>query len=115
MLRECSIHGVVKHHRNKGEAFYRCTSCVGVSVAKSRRKSKELVIAEFGGRCIRCGYDESPAGLCFHHKDPATKKFGIGSGPVRSRADMMEEAKKCVLLCLNCHASLHYGTWHLSD
>ena len=28
---------------------------------------------------------------------------------------IVEEAKKCILLCRNCHAELHYGDWDIGE
>ena len=38
------------------------------------------------------------------------KRFSVaGRGVTRSLADAREEAKKCVLLCSNCHAEVEAG------
>jgi hypothetical protein len=52
--------------------------------------------------------------LQFHHIDRATKafsvaQFGLTRAPHRSR----EEARKCVLLCANCHAEIEGGVVQL--
>jgi hypothetical protein len=45
-----------------------------------------------------------------NHLDPAEKRFGLGSrGLARSIAALREEARKCVLLCSNCHAQVEAG------
>lgn len=57
-----------------------------------------------------CGYDTTPAALHFHHLDPAQKSFGLAmAGNTRSLERMREEAKKCVLLCANCHVEVELG------
>jgi uncharacterized protein YbjQ (UPF0145 family) len=69
-----------------------------------RRRQKERLIEEFGGRCQRCGYNRCIAALEFHHIDPKTKEFGIAQkGRTNSYEKALAEAKKCVLLCANCH------------
>jgi len=50
-----------------------------------------------------------PAALQFHHVDPSTKTFTLRDGGTRSIARMREEARKCVLLCANCHAQVEAG------
>ncbi len=47
--------------------------------------------------------------LCFHHLDPAKKKFGLEAQTWGDRAEekVLKEAKKCVILCMNCHALEH--------
>ena len=48
--------------------------------------------------------------LEFHHLDPSTKKFQLGhSGRTRSLARARAEARKCVLLCANCHREVEAG------
>lgn len=82
----------------------------GYKYVKTHRvRRKLLLIQEAGGRCVRCGYDNSPRALQFHHRDPATKLFSLSSG-IRALETMREEAKKCDLLCANCHAEEH-ETW----
>jgi hypothetical protein len=45
----------------------------------------------------------------FHHKDPAEKKFTLGSGYANSNFKATkEEVSKCIRLCANCHRELHY-------
>jgi hypothetical protein len=54
-----------------------------------------------------CGYDRCVAALQFHHRDPREKTFTPSSkGVTRSLEKAREEARKCVLLCANCHAEV---------
>lgn len=70
---------------------------------------KRDVIEALGipARCQRCGYDRYIGALDFHHRDPATKtralqmsNFGFDT--------LIEEAKKCDLICANCHREHHH-------
>lgn len=46
----------------------------------------------------------------FHHLDRRQKGFVLaGMGATRAIDKMREEARKCVLLCANCHAELEAG------
>jgi hypothetical protein len=57
-----------------------------------------------------CGYDRSIAALHFHHIDPEQKSFGLAlRGVARSLERCRAEARKCVLLCANCHAEVEAG------
>jgi hypothetical protein len=79
-------------------------------VAERRRRVKEILVAESGGRCAICGYDSYVGALAFHHLDPSQKGFGLSlRGLTRGIAQLREEAKKCVLLCHNCHAEVEAG------
>lgn len=62
----------------------------------------------FGAKCILCGYDRCLRAIDFHHIDPKTKSFTISSNN-HTWAERLEEAKKCVLLCRNCHAEVEEG------
>jgi hypothetical protein len=79
-------------------------------VSRRRRQIKEILVAEFGGRCVLCGYDRFPRALHFHHLDPAQKAFAIArKGHTRSLDRAREEARKCALVCANCHAEIEGG------
>ena len=76
------------------------------SLQKRRRKRKLDLVSAYGGRCVDCGYSACAEALQFHHRDPSTKDFGLGtfSG---SLGRLIEEAAKCDLLCANCHRIRH--------
>ena len=80
-------------------------------VAAYRRRVKEILVEEAGGRCRVCGYDIYVGALHFHHLDPSTKRFAGQpcAGLTGSLQAMREEARKCVLLCANCHAEVEAG------
>lgn len=60
-----------------------------------------------GGSCKNCGYSKCLAALHVHHKDPSTKKFSISGSYRLGKKRLLEEVKKCELLCSNCHAEEH--------
>jgi len=92
----------------------RCARCNSEAVARWRRRLKRVLVEEAGGRCVMCGYDECVAALHFHHRDPSLKAHGIAqAGATRSMKRARAEAKKCVLLCANCHAAVESGLKHL--
>ena len=64
---------------------------------------------EAGGRCSICGYDRCLANLHFHHVDPAEKSFAMSTATGKSLAAYREEARKCILVCANCHGELEAG------
>jgi hypothetical protein len=72
-------------------------------------KVRELFLRlkqEMGGRCSKCGYKEEVRILNFHHLNNGDMKEGNIS-EMRSEKKIIEEAKKCILLCPNCHALEH--------
>jgi transposase len=106
---ECPRHGRTEFIiENSGRS--RCLRCRREAVVQWRRRAKLRLVAEAGGRCILCGYDEFPGALQFHHLDPSQKSFGLAMrGLTRSIERLREEAAKCVLLCANCHAKVEWG------
>src|SRR2546429_1544516 len=94
----------------RGWAFYRRKRCRSEAVTRRRRKVKETLVAEAGGRCCVCGYDRCIGALEFHHLDPAAKTLGVSYGGLaHALATLRAETSKCVLLCANCHAEVENG------
>lgn len=84
--------------------------CDGCMVTNFRRRSKQKALDYKGGKCLACGYDRAARSLQFHHLDPSKKDFSPGAhGVPRKWSVLIEELKKCVLLCANCHGEAHEG------
>jgi transposase-like protein len=106
---ECPVHGPSRHVRRQ-DGGLRCLACRSDAVSRRRRRVKAMLVREFGGACRLCGFDRYAGALQFHHVDPATKRFQLGGGGLtRPLAQLREEARKCVLLCANCHAMVEAG------
>jgi transposase-like protein len=106
---QCSRHGATEFWLEP-RGIYRCLRCRSEAVSRRRRRVKELLVAEAGGRCALCGYDRYVGALQFHHRDGAAKRFGLGDrGLTRSVERVRAEAAKCVLLCANCHSEVEAG------
>jgi len=81
------------------------------AVKRWRQNTKIRMVESMGGKCQICGYDKCIEALEFHHIDPEEKEFGFGkirANPV-SWVKIVEELKKCILLCNRCHSEVHYG------
>lgn len=66
------------------------------------------LVEELGGKCQRCGYSKCLGALQFHHEND-DKEFSVSSRQSSmAYATMLDEAKKCVLLCSNCHIEEHF-------
>lgn len=77
---------------------------------KKRAHIRKMELVEsMGGKCCRCGYDKNYAALEFHHINPEEKSFQLDARRIAntSKELLLEEAKKCLLLCSNCHHELH--------
>jgi transposase-like protein len=105
---DCPRHGAAEHVQD-ARGSYRCRRCRADSVVRRRRRVKQLLVVEAGGRCRLCGYDRCTAALQFHHLDPAAKEFGLAQRGARSLVKLRAESEKCVLLCSNCHAEVEAG------
>lgn len=59
-------------------------------------------------QCKYCGIT-NPIVLCFHHRNKSEKSFGIAWAFTHSYAyeTILREARKCDVLCANCHLILH--------
>ena len=74
------------------------------------RRNKLLELFELkGGKCEHCDlrdlkhieiYD-------YHHIDPSQKEFNVGGYVLKPMEQVLKEAKKCLLLCANCHRIEH--------
>ena len=81
------------------------------------KKRKKDLASLFGSKCCICGFNDFQEALEFHHIDPQTKSFGLtSSGSVTKALEkQLEEARKCVLLCANCHRGVHAGYLELPE
>jgi 5-methylcytosine-specific restriction endonuclease McrA len=85
-------------------------------VAARCRRIKEILVREAGGCCRICGFARYVGALHFHHLNPAHKAFAVSrQGVTRALERARQEAKKCVLLCANCHAMVEAGLVQVPD
>ena len=106
-----------KEHRDVSE-FYahpktsdglqsRCKACQIVAQMTRKNTYRRMLDAiKVVTGCERCGYDENPVALHFHHRNPVEKDFTISESN-RSVKSILEEVIKCDILCANCHAVVH--------
>ncbi len=105
----CRRHGATEFGR-RPDSGWRCLKCRSLHVANYRRRAKDRLVSEGGGRCRLCGYDRYQGALQFHHLDPSSKQFELSRrGITRNLDERRREAAKCVLLCANCHAEVEAG------
>jgi transposase len=105
----CAQHGLTTFRRRRGGG-YRCSRCSSDAVFRRRRLIKVTLVREAGGACALCGYSRCLSALEFHHVTPADKRFSLSQrGVTRSIERARAEARKCVLLCANCHAEVEAG------
>jgi transposase len=113
VTRTCRRHGATEFAL-EGRGYYRCCRCRSEAVTAARQRNKKELVEAAGGCCILCGYDRYYGALHFHHLEPEEKKFALSHrGLTRARVTRIEEAKKCVLICANCHAEIEAGVTEL--
>jgi hypothetical protein len=95
--------------RSTGYGRWRCRRCSGEAVLKRKQRVRRVLVLEAGDRCQACGYERLRKNLHFHHLNPELKEFEISSGNGKSLARFREEARKCVLVCANCHGEIESG------
>lgn len=96
---------VYVYKRGSGHRKIICNSCLQMI---RRDRVKDKLVKLLGGICMICGYGKCIAALVFHHKED-DKEFQIsGNSYNRSFKIVLKEAKKCDLLCSNCHREKHY-------
>jgi hypothetical protein len=65
-----------------------------------KEKHRKHLIDMLGGKCCGCGTIKN---LQFDHLDRTKKSFNIGNNLAAKLEKLEEEAKKCQLLCKECH------------
>jgi hypothetical protein len=96
----------------KGKVYrrLRCRRCKR-ECSNARRVMLRLWMREYKKtlHCARCGIHDHRV-LEFHHPDGADKDFDVGYmvGVGFSKASILREIEKCIVLCANCHRILHY-------
>lgn len=104
----CPRHGLTDYY-SYSSGKTKCKRCGIDAVTARRRNVTRILKEEHGARCGVCGYDRCLAALDFHHRDPTKKELGIGTGNTPGIARLRLEARKCLLVCANCHREIHAG------
>ena len=74
------------------------------------QKSRLELLWSLKTPCVKCG-EERKCSIHFHHIDPNEKSISLSHGGI-GKTQILEEVKKCVCLCANCHAEFHYIYGH---
>lgn len=105
---QCETHGytdikMVNRGRNR-KPTATCVLCSRERVGKYRKDKKRMIVEALGGKCSVCSYSRSLMSLDAHHlfgKEHAVSRM-------TNKDKILDEIKKCVLLCRNCHKEEHY-------
>ena len=95
--------------RKRNRKYYRLHRKRILKKSKLRYETRILALKkERGGKCERCGYHRNIKILQFHHYK-GKKSFSISSRNRYMSIDKLrKEAKKCKLLCPNCHYEITF-------
>lgn len=77
------------------------------SVKECIRNRKTNLISIFGSKCCICGFNAYQEALEFHHVKAEDKSFSISSRPTISIQEQIEELRKTICVCANCHRGIH--------
>jgi predicted Zn-ribbon and HTH transcriptional regulator len=94
--------------REKGREAYAANREREIArTARYKERQREFVAGIKGTTCSDCGGTFESALLHFHHRNPETKSFTIGTG-TWSRESLLAEIEKCDVLCVGCHSKRHW-------
>lgn len=99
--------------RNKSKGTHRseCKIC-HTNYMKEQYKKKREAVGEIKQElaCAKCGYNEYPTALDFHHLDPTQKDTTVARMIANNYSldRTFAEIDKCVCLCANCHRVFHF-------
>lgn len=102
--------GELTNYQKYGKKYYEKNKKLCISRSSETKKKQRVTWAAFKETlsCTVCG-ENHPATLDFHHviRSPDNKKVHrlVGDGLYKKA---LEEIKKCVVLCANCHRKHHY-------
>ena len=89
-----------KSWKKNKEKYYAKAQNIRHTIKEHLRKLKAASGCRF---CL----ETDPDCLDFHHEDPSNKKFTIGGfGGWPSEKHILDEVKKCFIICANCHRKL---------
>ena len=96
--------------KKKGTRRSECKTC-HTDYMKEAYKNKKKTVSEIKKnlKCAKCG-EEREYCLDFHHINPNEKENTISRMTSNNyRVDsVLNEIKKCIVLCSNCHREFHY-------
>lgn len=93
-----------------GKLFSWCSECHKTTNKQKAREFKIKCVEYKGSKCTICNYDKCLGALEFHHLDASQKEFTISSKQLLLNFNQLKsELDKCILVCSNCHAELHYS------
>lgn len=107
---ECNKHGLTGHYKRADrENGWRCRKCNKERQRVFKTKRKDFLLNMAGGKCIKCGYNKCKDALHFHHLRDKSFELSKRTLAKKTEKEVLEEFKKCILVCANCHAEIHHA------
>lgn len=98
-----------REEKNEYMRQYRANPEKAEKIKAARDARRKLVDAIKSVPCEGCGGKFPPYCMDFHHIDPTTKEFNIGTNAsVIGLQRLLDEIDKCAILCANCHRITRY-------
>lgn len=104
-----SYFGVALTTKDKVYRRHKCKFCYLETKKVRKNNHREwLKNLKLNSKCGRCGNNDYRV-LEFHHLDGKNKDFSISLNYLNLGIEkIMQEIKKCDILCANCHRITHY-------
>lgn len=114
---ECGNEKEVQTSHLRNGSIQSCGHCKkSHTVVTFRRRIKIALVEANGHKCACCGLVDHPSLYDFHHINPEQKSFGLSNASTtRAKSAYAQEAKKCVMLCSNCHRRIENNLITLDD
>lgn len=96
-----------KANREKFREYQKIYYHKNSEAKKQYRTDKRGEIHKLKYPCVKCG-EGRPYAIDFHHINPSEKEFEPSQIITASNTKLLEELKKCICLCRNCHAEFHW-------
>ncbi len=104
--------------KNRNKYYNTCKKCDSENHKKNhtglngyRHKNKQKLIDTIFSdcKCELCDFKTKNISVYdFHHRDPSKKEFNLCKVRYKMK-ECLEEIKKCILVCSNCHREIHGG------
>lgn len=85
----------------------RCKKCLYLLQNERWKQRKRKVIKLMGGCCCKCGYNKNINVFDLHHLEPKEKEYHWERMKKLKWNSIIQEIKKCILVCSNCHREIH--------
>lgn len=102
------------YQATSGKPRKACFDCIPKghkpSTAEIKRLIKDKAVRRKGSKSAVCGGRYPNAVYDFHHLVPGEKDFHLGDKNATTKWETIEkELEKCILVCANCHRTIHSG------